>query len=65
MEYKGVSDTRNNRGNQNHFRIFQTIPERSTKKSQNQGTTDNSHIWRFTFTSESMCIKVHNIQCGK
>ena len=45
MEDKNKSDTSNNRGNWNHLKIIQKIPEQHTTKAQNQGTAENSHIW--------------------
>ena len=38
------SDTGNNMGNWNHFKISQTIPEQHTGRARNYGTTKNSHI---------------------
>ena len=33
------SDTGNNRGNWNHLKITQTVPEQYTGRARNQGTT--------------------------
>jgi hypothetical protein len=55
---KTKSDTGNNRGDWNHFKITQTIPEQHTGKALNQGTTKNSHIWHCTHTTGSANIKV-------
>ena len=65
MECKNKSDTSNNKGNRNHFKITQTIPEQHTGKALNQGTTKNSHIWHSTHTTESANIKVQNIFQGE
>jgi hypothetical protein len=35
VECKSTSDTGNNRGNWNHFKIIQTIPEQHTGKARN------------------------------
>jgi hypothetical protein len=64
VEFTRISDTSKHRGNWNHLKIIQTIPERRIKKTQNQGTTDNSHIGHCTYTSECLCIEVQNIQRG-
>jgi hypothetical protein len=42
----------NNRGNRNHLRIIQKIPEQHTGKTRNQGTTEQSHIGHCTRTTE-------------
>ena len=55
----------NNRGNWNHLRIIQKIPEQRTGKASNQGTTENSHFGHSTHNSESTDVKVQNIYNGK
>jgi len=64
VECSRINDTSNKRGNWNHLKIIQTIPKRRTKKAQNPGTADNSHIGHCTYTSECMCTEVQNIQRG-
>jgi hypothetical protein len=54
---KNKSDTSNNRGNWNHFKIIQTIPEQQTGIKQNQEITENSHIWHCTHTVGSAEVK--------
>jgi hypothetical protein len=39
VECKNKTDTTNNRGSWNHFRIIQKIPEQHAGKARNQGTT--------------------------
>jgi len=57
-----TSDTSNNRGNWNHFKIIQKIPEQHTGKAQNKGTTKKkSHTGHCTYNSESINIHVQNI----
>jgi hypothetical protein len=53
-----TKDISNNRGNWNHFKIIQKIPEQRTGKAQSQGATENSHIGQCTHTSESTNVKV-------
>ena len=43
VECKNKCNTSNNRGNWNHLKIIQKIPEQLTGIAQNQGTTENSH----------------------
>jgi hypothetical protein len=50
VECKNKCDTSNNRGNWNHFKIIQKIPEQRTGKARNQGTTENSHSGHCTHT---------------
>jgi hypothetical protein len=38
VEYERNSDTGNNRGEWNHFKITQTGPEQHTRKERNEGT---------------------------
>ena len=40
---KNKCDTSNNRGNWNHFKIFQKIPGQRTGKARNR-TTETSHV---------------------
>jgi hypothetical protein len=57
-ERKNKCDTSNNRGNLNHFKIIQKIPEQRTGKLRSQGATENSHIGHCTHTAESTNVKV-------
>ena len=47
-----------NKGDWNHFKITQTIPEKHKRKARNQGTTENSHIGHCTQTAGSANVKV-------
>ena len=58
---KSKSGTDNNRGNWNHLKIVQKIPEQHTEKARNKGTIENSYIGHYTHTSESANVKVLNI----
>jgi len=58
VECKNKSDTGNNRGDWNHFKTTQTVPEQHTGKARNQGTTDNSHIGHCTQTAGSADVTV-------
>jgi hypothetical protein len=58
---KNKCDSRNNRGSWNNLKSIQKVPEQYTRKAQNQATTENSHIWHGTHTSESTYVKVQNI----
>jgi len=58
------SDISNNRGNWNHFKIIQTVPQQHTEKArikelQKTATVDTAHI--HTHTSQSANVKVQNI----
>jgi hypothetical protein len=48
VECTNESDYGNNRGDWNHFRITQTVPEQQTGKARNQVSTKNSHIGHCT-----------------
>jgi len=56
------SDINNNRGNWNHLKIIQEIPEQYTGKALSRGTTESSHMGRCTHTLESSNVKVQNIE---
>jgi hypothetical protein len=58
------SDTSHDRGDWNHVKTTQTVPEQHTGKVH-QGTTENSHTERCTQTTESADVEVQNIQHGK
>jgi hypothetical protein len=45
---KNKCDTSSNRGNCNHIKIIQKIPEQHHGKARNQGTAENSHIGHCT-----------------
>jgi hypothetical protein len=55
------SYTCNNRSNWNQLKVIQTLPEQYTGKTQNQGTTNNSHIGHCTHTEDSTNLKAQNI----
>ena len=61
VEWENESDTSNNRHTRNHFKIIQTITEQHSRKTRNQGTTKNSHIWHCTHTAESTNVKIQNV----
>jgi hypothetical protein len=42
---KAKSDTSNNMGDWNHFKITQTIPEQHTGKARNQGTACKKQLY--------------------
>jgi hypothetical protein len=48
MKGKHRIDASNNRGNWNHFKISETIPEQLTGKARKQGTTENKDIGHCT-----------------
>jgi hypothetical protein len=58
VECKNKCDTSNNRGNWNHLKIIQKIPEQHTVKARSQGATENSYIGHCTRTLESTNVKV-------
>ena len=64
-----ASGTPCNRGNCNHIKIIQKIPEKPTGKARNQGTAESSHTGHPTHTSETTNVKVqksfmgNNITC--
>jgi hypothetical protein len=47
------SDNSSNRGNWNHLKLIQKIPQQHTCKARNQMTTQNSHTGHCTHTAES------------
>ena len=48
VECTNKSDTSNNRGNWNHFKIIQKVPEQHRGKAQNKGTTPQKKATLFT-----------------
>jgi len=65
-ECESKSDTINNRGEWNHLKITQTIPEKPhIRKAQNKGTAKNSHIGQCTHTTETANVKIQNILHGR
>ena len=69
---KNKSFAGNNRGNWNHLKIFQIVPEHHTGKTQNQGTADNSHIghcthilWKVLMLKYKTFNMGCNITCAK
>jgi hypothetical protein len=65
VECRNKGNISNNWGKWNHLKIIHKIPEQHIGKAQNEGTTENSHIWHCTRTSESANVKVPNIRHGK
>jgi hypothetical protein len=61
VECKNKCDTNNNRGNWNHLKIIQKIPEQRTGKARNEVTTESSYIGHCTHTAESAIVKVRKI----
>jgi hypothetical protein len=57
IERKNKCNTSNNRGNWNHLKIIQKIPEQRTGNPRSQGATENSHIGHCTHTAESTNVK--------
>ena len=58
VERRNRCDISNNKGNCNHLKIIQKIPEQHIRKARNPGTTENSHIVHCTHTSESTNVNV-------
>jgi hypothetical protein len=58
VEYKRIAVTSKKRGNWNHLRVTQKIPEQYAGEAHNQGTTENSHIGYSTHASERTDVKV-------
>ena len=52
-----TSDTSNNRGNWNHLKSIQKIPEKLNGKALNQGNTEHSHAGHCTRASENSNVK--------
>jgi len=57
-KYKSKSDTSNTRGDWDHHKIIQKIPEQHNWKVRHQGTTQSSHMWHCEHTPESTNVKV-------
>jgi hypothetical protein len=66
MECKNKSDNdnNNNKGKWNHIKTTQKIPEQHTRKAQNQGTTENSHISHCTHTSKVLIYTYKTFDMG-
>ena len=65
VERESRSDTSNNRGDWNRFKIIQTVPEQRTRKARNYGTAKKKiHIRHCTHTAECANVKVQNIFHG-
>jgi len=45
VECENKSDTSNNMGDWNHFKITQTVPEQPNGKERNEGTAKNMLYW--------------------
>jgi hypothetical protein len=58
---KDTSDVIISRGNWNNLKVIQERLERHTGKAQNQGMTENIHIWSCKHTAESADVKVQDI----
>ena len=58
VECKNKSDTSNNRGDWDYFKVIQKIREQHTRKPLSQETTENSHIGHCTHTAESTNVTV-------
>ena len=65
MECESKSDTGNNRGDWNHLKMIQTVPEQHTTKARNRRITETSHIVHCTQTADSADVKVRNIFHGR
>jgi len=59
VESESKSDTSNNRGDWNHFKITQTLPEEIKELHK------NSHIGDCTHTAEYVNVRVQNIFYGQ
>jgi hypothetical protein len=60
VECENKGNAGNNRGDWNHFKITQTIPEQYAGKARNQVTTENNHIGHSTQTAGSANVGVQN-----
>ena len=61
VECESKRDTSINRGNGNHLKTTQTIPEQHTGKARFRGPTKNNDIGHHTTTLESTNVKIQNI----
>ena len=61
VEREIKSDTSNNRGNWNHLKIIQTVPQKHTEKARIKELQKNSDSGHCTHTSQSTNVKVQNI----
>jgi hypothetical protein len=57
VERENKCHTSNNRGNWNHLKIIQKIPEQRIGKPRSQGATENSRTGHCTHTPESTNVK--------
>jgi hypothetical protein len=57
VEAKVIADN-NKRGNWNHLKVTQTVPEQLTGKAQDRGTTESSHIGHCRHTAGSADVEV-------
>jgi hypothetical protein len=64
MKYKHKSDTSNNRGSLNYFKVIKKIPEQHTGKARHQRTTANSHIGHCKRTAGSTDVKYRTFNVG-
>jgi len=61
VKRKNKSGNSNKRGNWNHLKITQTIPEQHTGKALYQECPENSHTGHCEHTSESTNVTVQNV----
>ena len=65
VECESKRDTGIDRGDWNHLKTTQTIPELHIGKAQNRGITETGHIVHCTDTAGSAGVKVQNILHGR
>ena len=64
VECSNKSGTSNNRGNRNHVKTIQKIPQQHTSKARHQVTTQNSHTVHCTYTAESADVQYKTFVVG-
>jgi len=65
VECESKIDTSNNRGDWNHLKITETVPEQQNRKAQNLGTAKNGHTGHGTQTVGSADVKYRTYFTGK
>ena len=65
VECENKSDTGNNRGDWDHFKIGQTVPDQHSAKGRIKVPAKNSHSGHCTQTAESAGVKAQNIFHGR
>ena len=65
MECESKSDTGNNGGDWNHFKVTKKIPKQSMGKHEIKELQKNSHIGQCIQTAGSANVKVQNIFHGR